>query len=146
MQKNSWRGGTLKLAVLAGLFLGGSQGSPPQESLDRVESQAAIPADLYETYERLVRAMESGDEEAIEGHLLPAVTEVNREERDPKHLQYGTDINLPFIASNFNRDIRSFRQHSKDTFLLRTLTTSFFFVRTANEGWKVYLYVDKPLM
>lgn len=104
-----------------------------------------MPEDLYGAYEKLVRAMELGQEEEIASFSLPHSISITRDARSAKSRDYGEDMNLPFLKSGFSKYIVSLRKDSADTFLVRTSSSYFYFVRTKASIWKLYRYGDKPI-
>lgn len=64
----------------------------------------------------------------------------------PKRRRYTAhDLNLPFLESDFSREILHAEKKSEHTFLLRTATSYLRLVETATGTWKIYGYGDKPI-
>jgi hypothetical protein len=120
-------------------------GIPSKALMKRFSGGEQPPDDLYDAYAVLVKAIGTADQTEIRKHLLPGSIDITTEERPEKYRDRGKEMNMPFLKRGFNKDIISVRKNSDDTYLIRTGTSSLFFVRTRSEGWKVYRYIDVPL-
>lgn len=57
----------------------------------------------------------------------------------------GDDVNIPFLRSGFVAGIVFVRKLSDQAYLLRTGSSSIYFVDVSGQGWKVYKYTDFPV-
>jgi len=117
----------------------------PRELLKNYRGSEQLPDDLYQTYADFVSAMQTAEQGNIQKFCLPRSVSFTTEERPEKVREYGQDINIPFLKKGFHPLIENFRKDSEDVYLIRTGTSALFFVRTQKGGWKLYLYIDKPI-
>ncbi len=113
--------------------------------LEKYKGKEEIPQQLYQTYKNLMKAFEKQNIKLIQKYCLSGSIGFVSKERSSEKIHYGTDISLPFLKKYFQSDILFVRKDSKDTYLLRTDTTAFWFVKTDKTGWKLYKYLDKPI-
>jgi len=102
-----------------------------------------FPEELKMTYDKFVKAMQSGDPGNINQYCLPQSINFTYEVR--KNPEYGQDLNVGFAKNNFDGIIASVRKDAKNCYLIRTPTTALWFVETKSMGWKLYRYLDKPI-
>ncbi len=103
-----------------------------------------LPRELQTAYDEFVLSMKSGDSGDINGYCLPHSVNFTYELR--KDPEYGQDINVPFAKNSFDGTIVSVRKDAENCFLIRTNTTALWFVETKSLGWKLYRYLDKPIL
>jgi hypothetical protein len=118
---------------------------PIQKYLERYNGKEKIPDELYLEYKELMEAFSSQDQDRIKQHCLPYSITFSVGGRPEATKEYGKDINIPFLKTGFNPDILSVRRDSDNIYLLRTGSSVLWFVKTENEGWKLYNYLDKPI-
>jgi hypothetical protein len=116
-----------------------------RELLREYHGKVVLPADLYRTYAGLVSAFETGKKEEIEKFCLPGRILFSTKPRT-SNPDYGQDMNLPFLKNAFNRYILNLRKDSDSEFLIRTGTTALWFKMDDNGRWKLFKYLDKPIM
>jgi hypothetical protein len=104
-----------------------------------------IPDTLYQTYAKLIEAMQGGKEGEIRRYCLPHAIEITRDARPKERQEYGQDMNLPFLKSRFSKEIHDVRKAPGGCYLIRTQTSHLFFVETKDSGWKLYRYGDTPI-
>ncbi|MBM4043942.1 MAG: hypothetical protein FJ279_02410 [Planctomycetes bacterium] len=125
---------------------GMATGEPPQkELLKDYRGGVRPPEDLYDTYAAFVKAIETADQSSIQNHCLPHSVTFTIRSRSEKTREFGEDMNIPFLKNGFHRYILDLRKDSDDTYLIRTVSSYMWFVRTKSEGWKLYRYGDKPI-
>jgi hypothetical protein len=114
---------------------------PPQEDGSTVAGE--FPDDLRRKFEGLIEALGTLDEARILPFLFPGTVRISRERRERPEV--GSDINLPFVREGFSSTLRLVREDPGRTFLLRTDTSWFRFVRDPSGDWKLAAYGDKPI-
>jgi hypothetical protein len=107
-------------------------------------SKIELPVSLSHFYVRFVTAGRSGDPARIKSFLLPGAVEINLTPRTGNQ-EYGTEINVPFMKDRFSDQIVLSRKDSNSAYLIRTGTSYISCVETASDGWKIFLYGDKPI-
>ena len=103
-----------------------------------------LPSDLADFYSSFVQAAQSQNIEKIKASILPGISEITTTPRK-QNIEYGNDINLPFLKSGFSPKIESISSSSDYTIDIRTSSTSIAFVKTASGKWYIYRYFDKPI-
>lgn len=105
----------------------------------------AIPSELLHVYEELVLAIDTLDILEIKRHCLPGAVVISgiRRPNDAKNI--GTEMNLGFLRSGFDKHISIMGPQTNDCFRIRTPTSGLSFVQTRSSGWKLYKYSDRPL-
>ena|SRR6266508_3516747 len=129
------------------LFLTTARASAEEQRplLKNYRGKERLPNALYKTYADLIEAMAAGDGSRIKRYCLPGSVTVTGEARPEKHREYGQDINLPFLAQGFQKEIEGVSKPAEDVYLIRTATSALFFVETRRSGWKLFRYLDKPI-
>lgn len=104
-----------------------------------------IPKSLFNTYIKFVNALYAGDVDEIKKYfLLPKHIEIESFEKS-EDIDYGRNINLPFIRDRFDKRIWRIMKKGESIFLIRTGTTALTFVETKKMGWLLIEYFDKPI-
>lgn len=116
-----------------------------KELLKDYHGKVQLPDDLYDVYAAFIRAVKTADLGDIQKQCLPHSVTFTTVARSEKMREYGPDINIPFLKKGFHKYILNLRKDSQDTYLIRTVSTYMWFVRTKSEGWKLYRYGDKPI-
>ena len=115
------------------------------EFLKLYHGEIVLPAELLQTYGNLVAAMETGKQEEIEKFCITGEIKVTTDSRPKDDRGYGQDINLPYIKDGFHKPVLSLRRDSDTEYLIRTVSTAFWFTRTEDGKWKLSKYLDKPI-
>lgn len=116
-----------------------------RELLKSYRGTEELPDDLYQTYSDLVSAIQTAEQGNIQNFCLPHSVTFTTEERPEKSREYGQDMNIPFLKQGFQPLIENLRKDSDDVYLLRTGSSTMFFVKTQKGEWKLYRYNDKPI-
>ncbi len=116
-----------------------------KELLKDYQGKVQLPDDLYDVYAAFIKAVKTADFGDIQKQCLPHSVSFTKDARPEKMREYGPDINIPFLKKGFHKYILYLRKDSKDTYLIRTVSTYMWFVRTKSQGWKLYRYGDKPI-
>ncbi len=116
-----------------------------KELLKDYHGKVQLPDDLYNVYAAFIKAINTADFGDIRQQCLSNSVSFTKDARPEKMREYGPDINIPFLKNGFHKYILYLRKDSKDTYLIRTVSTYMWFVRTKSEGWKLYRYGDKPI-
>lgn len=116
-----------------------------KELLAHYKGEGVLPAALYQTYESLVAALQTGKREEIEKFCLPGKVTITADPRPKDHREYGQDINLPFLKEGFHKFILNLRKDSDTAYLIRTGSTAFWFTQEEDGKWKLSKYLDKPI-
>ena len=118
---------------------------PEKELLKDYHGKVQLPDDLYDVYAAFIRAVKTADLGDIQKQCLPHSVTFTAVARSEKMREYGPDIYIPFLKKGFHKYILYLRKDSQDTYLIRTVSTYMWFVRTKSQGWKLYRYGDKPI-
>ena len=113
--------------------------------LKKYRGKTPVPDDLYRAYETLAEAMKRADQDRIEALSLPGSIRISTGRRPGTSIEYGTDLNLPFLRERFMPQILVVRKERDDVYLLRTGTSYLRFVATRAGAWRLYHYGDKPI-
>jgi hypothetical protein len=131
------------LALVAMVLVAGA--ADDKELLKLYRGEVVLPAELLQTYGSLVAAMKTGRQEEIEKFCQPGKVKFTTGPRPKDNREYGQDINLPYLKEGFHKFILNLRKDSDTEYLIRTVSTGFWFTKTENGNWKVTKYVDKPV-
>ena len=104
-----------------------------------------LPNELKKTYGKFIVAMKTGDAGTINKYCLPHAVSFTYEKREITP-NYGKDINMPWAKNGFSGEIFSVRKDGEGCYLIRTATTAMWFIHTKSMGWRLYGYLDKPIM
>jgi hypothetical protein len=115
----------------------------PHEFVAEYRSEDKVPQTLLDAYVKFAETAQAAG--GLKPLLLPHAVEITTGARPEKMREYGTDINLPFLASRFNPKVFSIRRDADDAWLIRTGTSAIWFVETKSGKWRVYQYLDKPI-
>ena len=118
---------------------------PEQELLKHYKGSVKVPSDLYETYAKFIKAIESNDPGEINKLCLPQSVSFTSETRPNESREYGQDMNEPFLKQGFEKYIFNVRKDGEGCYLLRTSSSAMWFIETKSMGWKLYRYLDKPI-
>jgi hypothetical protein len=143
MRKVLIGGALLALVAAAAAWAGEKEEERPL--LAKVRGEIECPEGLYEVYAGLAGAMKAGDVEGIRAPCLPGAVEIEKKPRE-KSVEYGRNVNLPFAKERFMPDVFLLRDEGAGCVLVRTGTSWLRFVKTAEHGWRLYDYGDKPIM
>jgi hypothetical protein len=107
---------------------------------------ASVPPELRRVFDQLVAEIRAENVEGIEALCLPRSVVVEKAPRSSVAPTHGDDINLPFWRQwgSVAGRIESLDQPALDVVVLGSPMSSFWFVHTARDGWKLYAYRDKP--
>jgi hypothetical protein len=109
------------------------------------EKVGPLPGGLAQAYEKFVQTAKTGDIGDLTALALPQSLSWSSEPRPQGKEEYGADLNLPFLKNHFQSRVELVRSEGSDCWLLRTATSALWFVRLP-QGWKLYHYLDKPMM
>jgi hypothetical protein len=113
--------------------------------LKEYRGDVILPAELYQAYENLVVALETGKQEEIEKFCHPGKIKFTTDSRPKDRREYGQDINLPYLKDGFHKFILGLRKDSDEKYLIRTGSTALWFTKTQDGMWKLSEYLDKPI-
>lgn len=100
-----------------------------------------LPAALKKTYAEFASAASNGE---VKQFCLPHAVPITTEPRQTAPAY--RDINLHFLKTQFSDAVFSARKDSEDCYLIRTATTALHFVETRSGKWRIYAYLDKPVL
>lgn len=118
------------------------------------EIKKKIPKGLLNTYFDFVKLILSDNfkklvwnnkKEAYEYFLDSEIIKIDISKRE-EHPEMGQDINLYFLESRFSPGIREARKINESVYLIRTGSSTLWFVETKKNGWKLFKYRDKPII
>jgi hypothetical protein len=141
--RRSWWLAALLAAALATVM---ASAVAEKKLLSGYKGSTVPPDDLYSTYEGLIDAIKRGDIDRIASFCLPHAVEITSQPRRSGLERHGDDINLSYAKSPFFQPgIVGVQKDTEDTYVIQTISTRAYFVRTKTGGWKVYRYADKPI-
>ncbi len=127
-----------------GTAVSNASGQEP-ELLKYYSGNEKMPDRLYDTYSRLVNAIETGDQGDINRFCLPHSITFTTEQRPQQHREYGQSMNIPFLKKGFDKYIRNLRNDAQGCYLIRTNSSAMWFTQTGQMHWRLYRYLDKPI-
>ena len=106
-----------------------------------------LPRSLRSMYKKFSDTMYTGDIDSIKKYCLPGAISFTSGKRKNKELgmAYGPGINNFFVKNGFSSYIVKMKKDGKGCYLIRTNTSTMWFIETKATGWKLYKYFDKPI-
>ncbi len=126
-----------KIALIMTLIAGiafGEEEPPDQENVD----------DVVAAFSNFVVLVKSADTNGIQSMIQGTKVVISATPRSGD-AEYGTDINLPFLANGFQSEIQSIRLQDGVVARIRTVSTCVWFQRGRDGEWKITRYLDKPI-
>jgi hypothetical protein len=112
---------------------------------DDYNGEVKIPESLKSAYVEFVKLATTKEPSFREmrNHLLPVTVTISSEKRaKEKTWNVKNDINLPFYQQHFSATVVNVVKHSEDAYLIRSITTSFYYVCTKSGKWVIYSTYD----
>ena len=127
-----------------------SASSAPVPKADRkyvlhYTGDVAIPDDLLVAYNGFADAAKSSDTDRISQSVLPHAVRI-RVWMEAAVTEKAEDICLWRLGDKFAPDIMVVRKDAADCYLIRTASSATSWVKTESMGWRLYHYLDKPIM
>jgi hypothetical protein len=107
-----------------------------------VEEQ--VPQLLVQAYAAFVKETQEKVPDLSPCVLPGNGVQVSHEARKNGEKNHGSDLNLPFLTSDFVANVEVARKVGEDTWLVRTSSSALWFVHTHSDKWMICHYLDKP--
>ena len=118
---------------------------PGAQYFEGHKGEDQIPAALVRRYGEFAEGARDPGGDFLSS-LLPASIGISTRERPAATRYHGSDLNLPFLRKEFEPHVWVVLKNGADCYLLRTTTSTLWFVETKSQGWRLYRYLDKPMM